>query len=126
AALSDLPGRRVILRVTDGRDTGSKNSWNEVRYFAQTKGIAVFALKYAPVSPMGMGNYRAGRGGYLPGGGDASTVEEPLISVCELSGGAVMRMNDPAALSRALERFVMMLRARYIVQFPRPANATEG
>ncbi|HWW97854.1 MAG TPA: hypothetical protein VNY74_09155 [Edaphobacter sp.] len=125
-ALSDLPGRRVILAVTDGRDTGSKNSWNAVRYFAQTKGIAVFALNYAPVSSMGMGNYRAGRGGYLPGGGGASAVEEPLFSVCELSGGLVMRMNDSAALSKSLERFVTLLRERYIVEFPRAANSTAG
>jgi hypothetical protein len=125
-ALSDLPGRRVILVVTDGRDAGSKNSWNEVRYFAQMKGIAVFALNYAPVSSMGVGNYRVGRGGYLPGGGGASAVEEPLFSVCELSGGIVMRMNDPTAMSKSLERFVTMLRERYIVEFPRAANSTAG
>jgi hypothetical protein len=125
-ALSASPGRRVILVITDGRDTGSKNSWNEVRYFAQTKGIAVFALKYAPVASTGMGNYLAGRGRYPPGGGDASAVEEPLISVCELSGGIVMRMNDPTALSKSLERFVTMVRERYIVEFPRAANSTAG
>jgi hypothetical protein len=125
-ALSDLPGRRVILVVTDGRDTGSKRSWNEVRFFAQTQGIAVFALNYAPVSPIGMGNYRAGRGGYLPSGGGASPVESALVSVCELSGGIVMRMSDPTAVSNSLEQFVRMLRERYIVEFPRPAKSTGG
>ncbi len=121
-----LPGRRVIMAVTDGRDTGSKRSWNEVRFFAQTQGIAIFALNYAPVSPMGMGNYRAGRGGYLPSGGGASAVESALVSVCELSGGIVMRMSDPATVSSALEQFVRMLRERYIVEFPRPAKSTGG
>jgi hypothetical protein len=116
----------VILVVTDGRDTGSKRSWNEVRFFAQTMGIAVFALNYAPASPMGVGNYRADRGGYLPGGGGASAVENALVSVCELSGGIVMRMNDPEALSKSLEQFVTMLRDRYIVEFPRPAKSTAG
>ena len=125
-ALSDLPGRRVILVVTDGHDMGSKRSWNEVRAFAQENGIAIFGLNYVPASPTGMGNYRPGRGGYLPSGVDASAVENGLISVCELSGGVVMRINDPVALSKSLERFVGMLRDRYIVEFPRPANSTRG
>jgi hypothetical protein len=125
-ALSSLPGRRVILVVTDGHDTGSKHSWEEVREFAQAKGIAVFALNYAPVSFAGMGSYRAGRGGYLPSGGGTSAVEKPLMSVCELSGGIVMRMSDSGALSKSLQQFVTMLRERYIVEFPRPANSTAG
>jgi hypothetical protein len=29
-----LPGRRVILAVTDGQDRGSLNTWNELRVFA--------------------------------------------------------------------------------------------
>jgi len=75
---------------------------------------------------VGMGFYRQGRGGYLPSSGGPSTVESSLISLCELSGGTVMRMSDPAALTRSLEKFVTMLRERYIVEFPRPANSTAG
>jgi len=125
-ALSELPGRRVILVVTDGRDTGSRISWDRVRDFAQATGIAIFALNFAPASSTGMGNYRSGRGGYLPGGGGSSGVENPLTSVCQLSGGLVMRMNYAAALPTTLERFVRMLRERYIVEFPRPSNSTAG
>jgi hypothetical protein len=124
-ALSELPGRRVILVVTDGRDTGSKTSWDTVRYFAQMKGIAIFALKFAPGS-LGIESIGRGRGGYLPGGGRSSAVERPLISVCELSGGVVMRMSERADLSKSLERFVTMLRERYIIEFPRPGNSTAG
>jgi hypothetical protein len=126
AALAGLPGRRVILVVTDGHDTGSKHSWNEVRDFAQAKGTAIFALNVASTSSTGIGYYRQGRGGYLASGGGSFTVESPLISVCELSGGILMRMSDPMALSRSLERFVTILRERYIVEFPRPANSTAG
>jgi hypothetical protein len=126
-ALSKLPGRRVILVVTDGRDTGSRNSWNAVRWFAQTSGIAIFALNYAPAPSTSVGGYSGGRrGGYLPSSGRSSGFESPLNSVCELSGGIVMRMNDPTVLSKSLERFVTMLRERYIVEFPRAANSTAG
>ena len=124
--LSGLPGRRVILVVTDGHDTGSKRSWNEVREFAQVKGIAVFALNFAPAPSTGTGNYRAGRGVSVQSGGGASAVEDSLVAVCELSGGIVMRLNDPAVLSKSLERFVTMLRERYIVEFPRASNSTAG
>jgi hypothetical protein len=124
--LSDLPGRRVILVITDGHDTGSKHSWNELREFAQVNGIAVFALNFAPATTIGMGSYRGGRGGYLPSDGGSSHVEDALRSVCELSGGIVMRMSDPATLSKSLGRFVAMLRERYIVEFPRPSNSTAG
>jgi hypothetical protein len=126
-SLSELPGRRVILVVTNGHDTGSKNSWNEVRYFAQAKGIAVFALNFAPASlPTSLGNYRPGRGAYFPSDGGSPAAESPLISLCELTGGIVMGMSDTAALSKSLEKFVTMVRERYIVEFPRPANSTAG
>jgi hypothetical protein len=124
-ALSERPGRRVILVVTDGRDTGSRNSWDAVRYFAQTKGIAIFALNFTPAS-LGIESIGRGRGGYLPSGGRSSPVEKSLTSVCELSGGVVMRMSERTDLSKSLERFVTMLRERYIVEFPRPGNSTAG
>ena len=126
-ALSELPGRRVILVVTDGRDTGSKNSWSALREFAQENGIAIFALNVVPAPLVGMGSYRGGRGVYVPGvGGSSVSVEDPLNSVCQLSGGLVMRMKDAAALRATLEQFVRMLRERYIVEFPRPSNSTPG
>jgi hypothetical protein len=124
--LSDLPGRRAILVVTDGQDRGSRNSWSELREFAQRQGIAIFALNVVPRPLVGMGSYRGGRGGYLPGIGGASGVEDPLNSVCQLSGGLVMRMKEATALQATLEQFVRTLRERYIVEFPRPSNSTAG
>jgi len=124
-ALAGLPGRRVILVVTDGHDTRSKLSWNQVRDFAQARGIAIFALNLASTTSGSIG-YRLGRGGYLASGGQSSPLENPLIALCELSGGIVMRMSDPTALSKWLERFVTVLRERYIVEFPRPGNSTAG
>ncbi len=124
--LSELPGRRVILLVTDGRDTGSRNSWSALVEFAQWRGIAIFGLKVVPASLVGMGSYRGGRGGYSPGFGGYLGVEDLLNSVCQLSGGTVMSMEGAAALPGTLERFVRMLRERYIVEFPRPSKSTAG
>ncbi len=46
--LSKLSGRRVILVVSDGNDKGSRHPWNEVRAFAEAKGVAVFGVSYSP------------------------------------------------------------------------------
>ena len=35
ARMTDSPGRRVILAVSDGQDKGSKHPWNEVTDFAR-------------------------------------------------------------------------------------------
>jgi hypothetical protein len=112
--LHKLPGRRVILVVTDGHDRGSVRSWNEVRRYAQVTGVAVFGIMEKPVV--------------------ASTVQAPAVrqrdenalqSICELSGGMVM-MTNFASVQGTLERSIAMLRARYILEFPRPAKSTSG
>jgi hypothetical protein len=44
--LYHLPGRRVILAVTNGSDNGSRTTWNETRLLAQGAGVAIFGLAY--------------------------------------------------------------------------------
>ncbi len=46
--LSKLPGRRVVLVVSDGNDKGSRHTWKEVRAFAEAKGVAIFGVSYSP------------------------------------------------------------------------------
>ena len=110
--LSGLPGRRVILAVSDGQDRGSTHKWNEVRAFAQNSAVAVFGMRYVPWlsddSPA-MGN----------------AMEDPFRSICELSGGLVFSANR-ADVAKRLQGFVAMVRGRYIVEFPRPRNSTRG
>jgi hypothetical protein len=112
--LRKLPGRRVILAVTDGRDQGSSHSWSQVRDLAQAAGVAIFGIIYVP-------NYAANQNAaYL-----RWSSEDPFHSVCELSGGMVLLTNTKA-LDETLRRFTTLLRERYIVEFPRPAHATSG
>jgi hypothetical protein len=104
--LSNRPGRRVILAVTDGVDRGSLNSWNELRFFAQTRSVAIFGL----VQPSDLRN----------------TLDEvPFEDVCQLSGGILL----PASakdLGKQLAWAVTLIRARYIVEFPRPVSTVGG
>lgn len=109
--LSDAPGRRVILAVTDGDDKGSANKWSEVRTFAQAKGVAVFGLAYEPAYAAFVHHER--------------TYGDEFDTLCELSGGMVMT-SDSMDLPQRLVEFTKLLRGRYIVEFPRPFNATSG
>jgi hypothetical protein len=51
--------------------------------------------------------------------------EDAFLSLCELSGGTILSTNT-RSIDKALKRFVEMLRERYVVEFPRPSNATAG
>jgi hypothetical protein len=114
AELSKLPGRRVILAVTDGHDKHSAHTWYELSRLTQATGVTVFGIRYVP-SHVGTEDSR-----FL-----TWSSEDPFISVCELSGGVVL-LSPPNMLDFTLHRFVTLLRERYIVEFPRPANATAG
>jgi len=120
AALSGLPGRRVILAVTDGKDPASKSEWLEATSYAQTTGTAVFGLiTYPVILKYASAGMRTGRDGYR------IAAEDPFNALCEMSGGMVV-MTDSDSMKTALGRFVATLRERYIVEFPRPSNSTAG
>ena len=111
--LAKLPGRRVILAVSSGRDKGSNRTWNQVRALAENRGVAVFGLSYIP-------QYARDTKEILQ-----FSSEDAFHSVCELSGGIVLMANT-RSVDEALRGFTQMLRERYIVEFPRPVNATPG
>jgi hypothetical protein len=113
-SLSRLPGRRVILIVSDGHDQGSKHLWTEVRTGAQASGIAVFGMSYLAPNAM------ASRIAY-----PRQSYEDPFDSLCQLTGGMVFRTNV-LSLAGSLKAFVTTVRERYIVEFPRPSNSTAG
>jgi hypothetical protein len=108
------PGRRVILAVSQGDDEGSGRTWNEVRAYMQATGVAVFGMTYVPTAK------EAGHDVFL-----RWSSENPFHLVCELSGGVVL-LTHGNELEGTMERFMTMLRERYIVEFPRPANSTSG
>jgi hypothetical protein len=112
--LYKLPGRRVVLAVSQGDDKGSAHRWNEVRFYAQSLGVAVFGLSYLP-------KYAGAMGQMYP----HWSSEDPFRSLCELSGG-LLTQTDPWSLDDVLKDFVTKLRERYIVEFPRPANSEPG
>jgi len=112
--LSKRPGRRVILVVSDGHDEGSRYTWNELRLYAESAGVAVFGLSYRP-------DYADD----IRRTSQQWSYENPFHSLCELSGGEVLG-SSVRSLAETLENFTTTLRERYIVEFPRPSNGTAG
>ena len=53
------------------------------------------------------------------------TSDDPLDRVCELSGGIAL-MTNPSNVGKVFARIPELVRKRYILEFPRPSNATAG
>lgn len=105
-----IPGRHVILAVTDGSDRGSKATWDQLRILAQETGVAIFSLQYDTV---GSGSIQS------------RSYENDFNLACELSGGMVLTTTRRDE-ERTLKKFISLIRSRYIVEFPRPSNSTPG
>lgn len=115
--LADEPGRRVVLAVTNGRDVGSRVQPEALRRDANRNGVAIFAVAERYKVPKLEPQLRR----MTPGWEVQSWLEE----VSEGSGGMVLettRNNLPYTFNR----FVQLLRGRYIVEFPRPSGLSGG
>jgi hypothetical protein len=131
--LHKLAGRRVILVVSSGEDKGSAHTWNQVRAEAQEAGVAIFGLKYTSDPVAGSGTVAetpfALTGPFSVADKTEPAVtldsENPLLNLCELSGGTV-KLVSPKRLEKKLQEFTVMVRERYVVEFPRPTNGKVG
>jgi len=126
-ALSNLPGRRVLLIVSNGVDGGSHSKWNDFLHFVNLQSVTVFGLRSAYVSMDSPATFqRYGRGGLSSVSTAVQDPHEDLFqSLCELNGGMILntRAKD---LTRDLQSFVTLLRNRYILEFPRSNDAPSG
>lgn len=110
--LSNQPGRRVILAMSSGVDGGSKTSWNDLRLFAQSQGVAIFGVTVVSKAAQDLS-------------GASSETQKAFQAMCELTGGVVLT-GTPGGLDGQLRRFTEIVRERYIVEFPRPAHGSPG
>jgi hypothetical protein len=111
--LDKVPGRRVMLVVSDGHDDGSTYPWGDVSVSAQMAGVAIFGLR----NTSSVAISRSPLSRVVSG--------DPFNSLCELSGGVVLSMAD-RSLEESLRWFTTILRERYIVEFPRPGKPVAG
>ncbi len=119
ARLSARPGRRILLVLSDGRDDDLARGWTSLRDEANANSIAIFALRPETVKdhwePSKYGAY----------GRALATPEAPLSDLCRSSGGLLLATSKDN-VGVELTRIVAWLRARYILEFPRPADGAAG
>ena len=122
--ISDLPGRRVVLVISDGADRHSVNDWLAVARFAGNKSIAIFGIR--PVRPP-TGTTKGYSGSDFDDGWVTVTESDSFGRLCGSSGGVVLDGgSSKKMMAGQIQRFMAMLRERYIVEFPRPANGSAG
>jgi len=117
AQLARLPGRRVVLAITDGQDSGSRTSWSDAMREAQQASIAVFGVvSEVPANSAGSTLDRGGT--LLEALAVSRRIEDPFDTICESTGGIELPSSS-RGLERQLTWAIQALRERYIIEFPR-------
>ena len=111
--LRGVPGRRVIVIITDGDDTFSRAELQDAIDIAQRTETTVFAI-----------STKAGFLGSVPGV-EAGTVKDKgdkdLVRLAEATGGEAFFSGDMTELERSFTRISKELQGQYIITY-RPAN----
>jgi VWFA-related protein len=111
--LRNVPGRRVIVIITDGDDTFSRADLKDAIDIAQRTETTIFGI-----------STKAGFLGSVPGV-EAGTVKDQgdkyLTQLCDQTGGEAFFSGDMTALEKAFKKISDELRGQYIVTY-RPAN----
>ncbi len=111
--LRSVPGRRVIVLITDGDDTFSRAELRDAIDIAQRTETTIFGI-----------STKAGFLGSVPGV-EAGTVKDKgdkfLVQLCEQTGGEAFFTGDMLELERAFKKISDELRTQYILTY-RPAN----
>ncbi len=111
--LRNVPGRRVIVLITDGDDTFSRADLADAVDIAQRTETTIFGI-----------STKAGFLGSVPGV-EAGTVKDKgdkyLTQLCERTGGEAFFTGDMLELERAFKKISEELRSQYNITY-RPAN----
>jgi len=113
--MRSVPGRRVLLLVTDGEDTYSRANIRDAIDIAQRTETTIFAI-----------STKAGFLSTVPGveaGQVADKKDRDLQTLAEETGGQAFFTGDMLALERAFNKISKELRAQYLVTYD-PTNKT--
>ncbi|MEO6656062.1 MAG: VWA domain-containing protein [Pyrinomonadaceae bacterium] len=111
--LRNVPGRRVIVIITDGDDTFSRADLSDAIDIAQRTETTIFGI-----------STKAGFLGTVPGveAGTAKDKGDKLLTqLCEDTGGEVFFTGDMLELERAFKKISEELRSQYLITY-KPAD----
>lgn len=107
-------GRKAIVVLSDGLDTGSDVKLSAVIEAAQAEGIVVYTIRYA--SPMR----------FLSIGGAIATSLSHGLERASVETGGISFPNPGSRLNMVFERIETDLRNLYLLSFALPAEADDG
>lgn len=114
--LRNVPGRRVMVIITDGDDTFSRADLNDAIDIAQRTETTIFGI-----------STKAGFLGSVPGV-DAGTIKDKgdkfLTKLCEETGGEVFFSGDMLELEKAFKKISQELRSQYLITY-KPADQNQ-
>ena len=111
--MRSVPGRRVLLVVTDGEDTYSRANIRDAIDIAQRTETTIFAI-----------STKAGFLATVPGveaGQVSDKKDKDLLTLAEETGGAAFFTGDMITLERSFTKISKELRAQYLVTY-NPTN----
>lgn len=111
--MRSVPGRRVLLLVTDGEDTYSRATIRDAIDIAQRTETTIFAI-----------STKAGFLGTVPGveaGQVSDKKDRELQTLAEETGGVAFFTGDMLSLERSFSKISKELRAQYLVTY-NPTN----
>lgn len=111
--MRSVPGRRVLLLVTDGEDTYSRANIRDAIDIAQRTETTIFAI-----------STKAGFLSTVPGveaGQIADKKDKDLLTLAEETGGTAFFTGDMLSLERSFTKISKELRAQYLVTY-NPTN----
>ena len=112
--LESVPGRKAIVVLSDGMDTGSDISLNDLIETAQSSGAVAYSIKYA--SPMRFVSI---------GGAIAQAVSHGLDRLSRETGGLTFP-NPGRRTSEIFAQIESDLRNMYVLGFSPPSDARDG
>lgn len=107
--MRNVPGRRVLVIITDGDDTYSRAVLADAIDIAQRTETTIFAI-----------STKAGFLGTVPGvemGMDRDSGDKALNKLCEETGGDVFYTGDMLELERSFTKISKELRSQYIITY---------
>lgn len=116
--MRSVPGRRVLLIVTDGEDTYSRANIRDAIDIAQRTETTIFAI-----------STKAGFLSTVPGveaGQVADKKDKDLLTLSEETGGMAFFTGDMLSLERSFTRISKELRAQYLVTYDPTNKSYDG
>lgn len=116
--MRSVPGRRVLLIVTDGEDTYSRANIRDAVDIAQRTETTIFAI-----------STKAGFLATVPGveaGQVADKKDKDLLTLAEETGGTAFFTGDMLSLERSFTRISKELRAQYLVTYDPTNKSYDG